>query len=96
MEWIPALEYSTYCQACVGTCRHILSRQALNVFASRDPDAGRAYLVLETPDEATRYPDPSRAAEGGGAGQQVVKSCFPMTIIMREGSGADCDELLTC
>jgi hypothetical protein len=41
------------------------------------------------PGRATRCPDPSCVGEGSGTGRQVVKSCLPMSIVMRKSEGVN-------
>jgi hypothetical protein len=59
----------------VGSCSHILSRQAISVITSRDPDAGSAYPVTEASGWGDWMPGPPRVGEGEETSRHVVKSC---------------------
>jgi hypothetical protein len=52
----------------VGVCGFVLSYQTLNVTASRDSGASKAYLVLKTPGDTAESPSSSWAGERGGTG----------------------------
>jgi hypothetical protein len=50
MWWWDGYQHSsTWCQAHVGSCGHVLSWQALNATTSWDPDASSNYLLLRVP-----------------------------------------------
>jgi hypothetical protein len=67
----------------MGACDLVLLYQALNVTASQDPGASKAYPVLKTPGDMARSPGFPWAGERGRTDRQVVKSCLPMTTVIR-------------
>jgi hypothetical protein len=57
------------------------------------PTHGKIYAILEAPSGAIGCLGPSRVREGGGSGRQVVKSCLPMSTVMRKRDDADCSQV---
>jgi hypothetical protein len=71
-RWWNEFQYSsTYYQALVGACGHVLLRQALNVVASRDPGASKAFLILKAPGWSDWVPG---LFPGGGERQNGLTS----------------------
>jgi hypothetical protein len=60
---------STCCQVRVGSCDHFSSRQAINIAASQDPDADRAYPLLKAPKWGDWLPRPVPGRWGRWNGQ---------------------------
>jgi hypothetical protein len=92
-RWDGFQHSSTCCHARVGSCGHVPLCKAINVSASRDPDAGRAYPVLEAMGGLTKCLSPSQVREGGRTGRWVMKSCLPTCIVMRKSEGVDCSRV---
>jgi hypothetical protein len=92
-RWDGFQHSSTCCHARVGSCGQVPLRKAINVSASRDPDASRAYPVLKATDGVTKCLSPSQVGEGGRTRRWVVKSCLPTFIVMRKSEGVDCSRV---
>jgi hypothetical protein len=78
-------QHSTTCwQACVGSCGHVSLHRAINVAASRDPGAGRAYPLLKAPGRGDWMlgPIPGR---GGRRNGQTGGEIMPAHVYHNEG-----------